>query len=173
LQKNDIMRYLSQMDGSESSTPDILLRSDESSSSPSNGRRLSSTLHDNDGISPREHTFVKTTFSKGKFISSYHSPVLKDYSPFSYDLQSLLARCEEECRFVRPVQSNCTLQMLQSCTPNLRSARSAVAIRTICRAGKPNKRVSQSSRCIQRSSSGSGSGTQVGSCLCFAYPEDE
>ena len=71
LQKSDVVRYLSQLDMSDSSSPISASpkhRDDSGMISPS-GRRIShSSVRplDND-ISPREHSFVKTTFSQRKF----------------------------------------------------------------------------------------------------------
>ena len=70
LQKSDVVRYLSQLDMSDSSLISASPRhKDEFGMISPTGRRTShSSVHpmDND-ISPREHSFVKTTFSKRKF----------------------------------------------------------------------------------------------------------
>ncbi|KAJ2918695.1 hypothetical protein MD484_g1782, partial [Candolleomyces efflorescens] len=66
IQKTDVVRYLSQMDMQESPVSEGYVRGDAGKVSPI-GRRSSTTsvrpLPEND-ISPREHSFVKTTFSK-------------------------------------------------------------------------------------------------------------
>ncbi|KAF6761708.1 STE/STE11/cdc15 protein kinase [Ephemerocybe angulata] len=66
LHKTDVVRYLSQMDNSESPVSETFVRGDAGKVSPM-GRRTSHSsvrpLPEND-ISPREHSFVKTTFSK-------------------------------------------------------------------------------------------------------------
>ncbi|KII87368.1 hypothetical protein PLICRDRAFT_177128 [Plicaturopsis crispa FD-325 SS-3] len=72
LQKSDAVRFLSQIDMPESSSPDQLPRLDDFvSGSPgkvarrvSNGPSSPRGIPDSDAISPREHSFVKTTFSK-------------------------------------------------------------------------------------------------------------
>ncbi|KAF4593894.1 hypothetical protein EYR40_008689 [Pleurotus pulmonarius] len=68
--RSDALRYLANLDSSDAPVSENLQRSDDgSSASPALGRRTShssvrpSLLGDNE-ISPREHTFVKTTFSK-------------------------------------------------------------------------------------------------------------
>ncbi|KAG6854032.1 hypothetical protein C0991_011237 [Blastosporella zonata] len=72
LQKSEIVRYLSQMDSSESPIADSVMRDDAMDKSQPLGHRVSDVsiqragsdiLADNN-ISPREHQFVKTTFSK-------------------------------------------------------------------------------------------------------------
>jgi hypothetical protein len=74
MQKNDFVRYLSQFEFSNDS-PVSDVRPDDFTNVLPNARRLSNALApprsqvDNDGSSPREHTFVKTTFSKRKYYS--------------------------------------------------------------------------------------------------------
>lgn len=67
LQKSEVARYLSQIEMPEPSSPEALARVDDiSSSSPTAPRASNASVHpmaDND-IAPREHSFVKTTFSK-------------------------------------------------------------------------------------------------------------
>lgn len=68
-QKSDVVRYLSQLDKSDSSLVSASPRhKDEFGMILPTGRRTShsSVPLDND-ISPREHSFVKTTFGKRKF----------------------------------------------------------------------------------------------------------
>ena len=71
-QKSDVVRYLSQLDMSDSSPVSASSRNkDEFSVVSLTGRRRSHSSVpplpvDND-ISPREHSFVKTTFDKRKF----------------------------------------------------------------------------------------------------------
>lgn len=66
MQKSEAIRYLSQieMPDNDRSTPDNRSRSDEVAPNSPIRRRLS---NDPDPISPREHSFVKTTFGKRKF----------------------------------------------------------------------------------------------------------
>ncbi|KAG5654371.1 hypothetical protein H0H81_003829 [Sphagnurus paluster] len=67
LQKSEFVRYLAQYDMPESSTSDAGSRADEKIKTSALHRRISEAsirpLADND-ISPRAHSFVKTTFSK-------------------------------------------------------------------------------------------------------------
>ncbi|KAF5383862.1 hypothetical protein D9615_003632 [Tricholomella constricta] len=67
LQKSEFVRYLSQIDMPESPTAETFARGEDKSKASSPGHRTSEVsirpLADND-ISPREHSFVKTTFSK-------------------------------------------------------------------------------------------------------------
>lgn len=76
LQKSEVARYLSQIEMPEPSSPEALARVDDiSSSSPTAPRASNASVHpmaDND-IAPREHSFVKTTFSKRKQTLSYLS----------------------------------------------------------------------------------------------------
>jgi hypothetical protein len=68
-QKNEFARFLSQLELSESPVSDNRL-DDLANGSPPRARRVSSSLfplnlsQDDDAISPREHTFVKTAFGK-------------------------------------------------------------------------------------------------------------
>lgn len=66
MQKSEAIRYLAQieMPDYDRATPDNRSRSDEVAPSSPPRRRLS---NDPDPISPREHSFVKTTFGKRKF----------------------------------------------------------------------------------------------------------
>lgn len=70
LQKSDVVRYLSQLDKSDSSlVPASPTYKDEFGMISPTGRRTShSSVRplDND-VSPREHSFVKTTFGERKF----------------------------------------------------------------------------------------------------------
>ena len=68
MQKSEAIRYLSQieMPDNDRSTPDNRSRTDEASPGSPPRRRLS---NDPDPISPREHSFVKTTFGKREFFN--------------------------------------------------------------------------------------------------------
>ncbi|RDB20820.1 hypothetical protein Hypma_012023 [Hypsizygus marmoreus] len=67
LQKSEVVRYLSQIDITESPTTQAFTRVEDNVYAAPLGKRTSDAsilpLADND-ISPREHSFVKTTFSK-------------------------------------------------------------------------------------------------------------
>ncbi|KAJ8462505.1 hypothetical protein ONZ45_g17910 [Pleurotus djamor] len=82
-QKTDVLRYLANIDGPDTPVSENLPRSDDGTNpSPVIGRRTShssvrpSLLGDNE-ISPREHTFVKTTFSKPMLCRVCHENVKK------------------------------------------------------------------------------------------------
>jgi hypothetical protein len=72
LQKSEAMRFLSQIEMPESPGRESPRKMDEGLSSSPPKRRLSSslaaprTISNNDPVSPRDHSFVKTTFSKRK-----------------------------------------------------------------------------------------------------------
>jgi hypothetical protein len=74
LQKSEVARYLSQIEMPESSPSKASTRADDMpSSSPPGHRASNTTIHpmaDNE-IAPREHSFVKTTFSKRALSSPY------------------------------------------------------------------------------------------------------
>ncbi|KAF9006142.1 hypothetical protein BDQ17DRAFT_1423841 [Cyathus striatus] len=71
VQKMDVVKYITQFDMTNSPTSEVGSRSPPvspiSPSTPNNDRRISDAsikALDNNDISPREHSFVKTTFSK-------------------------------------------------------------------------------------------------------------
>lgn len=68
-QKSDFVRYLSQLDTSDSSLVSASPRHKEEFGmiSPTGRRTSHSSVPLDNDISPREHSFVKTTFGKRKF----------------------------------------------------------------------------------------------------------
>ena len=119
-QKSDVVRYLSQLDSSPvSASP---RQKDEFGMiSPTERRASHSSIPplDND-ISPREHSFVKTTFGKRKFdfvklvvLFSSHSAVI------SRDLSSMPSERQEKCCSLFTVQSHFSHEMRHKCASDL------------------------------------------------------
>lgn len=102
LQKSEAVRYLAQVEMPESPTTDLTPRVEEFVSGSPPRTPTVQRPGDND-ISPREHAFVKTTFSKRKYFYS-HLPNLLAHFPHSNGLPSLPAQCQEECSPLRSVQ---------------------------------------------------------------------
>jgi hypothetical protein len=123
LQKSDVVRHLSQLDMSDPSIVSASPRhKDEFGMISPTGRRTShsSVPLDND-VSPREHSFVKTTFSKRKldfvkvdiFFWS-HSVVIT-----SGGLSGMSSERQEKCCSLFTVQSHFSHEMHHKRTSDL------------------------------------------------------
>lgn len=115
-QKSDVVRYLSQLDMSDSSPVSASSRNkDEFSVVSLTGQRRSHSSVpplpvDND-ISPREHSFVKTTFDKRKFDFVKVFFCLSHSVVISRDLSSMPSARQEKCCSLFTVQSHFSQEM--------------------------------------------------------------
>ncbi len=111
----------SQVEMPDPSVPDNALRSKETSTTqlPLERHLSTSTPHplSESDISPREHSFVKTTFSK-RVSSIFNFRYLNLIKP-SHDLPSMLVGCEKVGCDLLPMQSDITFKMRPQCAPNL------------------------------------------------------
>ena len=147
-QKNAGIRYLSHLE-----TPDSPLSASPKEHLGFMGRRTSASSvgKPSDGeFSPREHSFVKTTFSKRTFLSSFHGALGRLNLIFKYnssdDLPSLSLGREEGSTDLRTVQPHLTRQMRTQRPAHMRSPRAAPPLRAIRGEGQPCERLLQSGR---------------------------
>lgn len=122
---------------------------------PSSPRRLSNgtvppptplpqTIPDSELLSVREHTFVKTTFSKRAFYllgseSLFVLILICFPPPRSRNLQGVYAEREEERRALLTMQPHCALQMRSERTADMRPPFSAPPLRALRGAGQPSR----------------------------------
>ena len=118
LQKSEA---ISQVEVPDPSVLDNALRSKETSATqlPRERHLSTSTPHplSESDISPREHSFVKTTFSK-RGSSTFNFRYL-NLIKSSHDLPSMPVGCEKVGRHLLPMQSDITFKMRPQCAPNL------------------------------------------------------
>lgn len=110
LQRSEAIRLLSQMDKPEIPASESPRKLDDDVSSSPPRRRLSSsvvaaprTISDNEPVSPRDHSFVKTTFSKRTPRELSRSIFTDLFNTCSYDLPGLPSESEERCCPMRAV----------------------------------------------------------------------
>lgn len=143
LQKSEAVRFLSQVDMPDTPTVDEHATDETPLHSPprSPRRRSNSSarpLADND-ISPREHTFVKTTFSK-RTCPILYSSFIADPNYFnSHGMSRVLVERQEERGALRAVQPYLAFQVRSECAAHLRSSCPTALICSVCPEWEPRK----------------------------------
>ena len=137
-QKADVVRYLSQLDLSDSSPVSASPRHKDEFGIilPTERRTSHSSIPplDND-ISPREHSFVKTTFGKRKFDFVIVVFFLSHSVVISRDLSSMPFERQEKCCSLFTVQSHFPHEMCHKRSSDLQFTSSASALCSVCGEG--------------------------------------
>ena len=115
-QKSEALHFLSQIDTSAAQSPseDDLLRPEflitGTPPSPNSPRKISHDHAPPDDMLPRDHSFVKTTFSKREFSPRFlFSVITKKNQRFSHGVQGLSSEHQEKCCYLRVLQSHWAL----------------------------------------------------------------